>query len=190
MESDIVIGGAPAGVGFTLGGVADTDARVALTNGWTAEVLSGTQTIVAQGAGASGYEASRDTGLESAQQALDLFCIRGTLSLPIVQVETSHFAWWTESSRTIVRIVGVADFKADVNVSASVVHIHGNPKPPLPVAWHPSFRYFRVAQVSTDLFDAYRNLYLALESILTSMVPVVGSERESLWLRRALRQVD
>jgi hypothetical protein len=188
MGSEIVIGSAPTGAGFTFGGIARTDAQVALTSGWTAEVLAGTQTIVARGRRASGYEAVRDAGLDAAQEALDLLCIRGTLSLSIVRVETSHFAWWTESSRTIMRIVGVADLNVGVTVTASVVDAHGNPKhaTPLPVVWHPSFRYFRVSQTSTDLFDAYRNLYLALESILTTIVPVRHSERESSWLRRAL----
>src|SRR6266699_2490443 len=174
MVSEIVIGSAPTGAGFSLGGTVRSDAQVALTSGWTAEVLAGTQTIVARGPQASGYETARDAGLDAAQEALDVFCIRGTLSLAVVRVEATHFAWWTDSARTIMRVVGVVDRNVGVTATLSVVDTHGNPKlvPPLPVVWHPSFRYFRVSQTSTDLFDAYRNLYLALESILTTMVPV------------------
>jgi hypothetical protein len=193
MVSGIVIGSAPMGAGFTLGGIARTDAQVALTAGWTAEVLAGTQTIVARGPQASGYETARDASLNAAQEALDVFCIRGTLSLTIVRVEATHFAWWTDSAETIMRIVGAADHNVSLTATLSVVDAHGNPNPvpPLPVVWHPSFRYFRVSQTSTDLFDAYRNLYLALESILTTVVPPIGRpESESKWLRRALRQID
>jgi hypothetical protein len=196
MVSEIVIGSAPTGAGFTLGGIARSDAQVALTSGWTAEVLAGTQTIIARGPQASGYETARDAGLDAAQEALDVFCIRGTLNLTIVRVEATHFAWWTDSAETIMRILGVADHNVSLTATLSVVNAHGNPKPapPLPVVWHRSFRYFRVSQISTDLFDAYRNLYLALESILTTMVPVGQvngrSEPESIWLRRALRQID
>ncbi len=90
-----------------------------------------------------------------------------------------------------MRIVGVADHSVSLTATLSVVDAHGNPKPapPLPVVWHPSFRYFRVSQTSTDLFDAYRNLYLALESILTTIVPFDRSVAESQWLERALRQI-
>jgi hypothetical protein len=46
------------------------------------------------------------------------------------------------------------------------------PPPPRPPAtWHESMRYFRLAQVTDDLFDAYRNLYLALVSLLTKLAP-------------------
>jgi hypothetical protein len=196
MVSEVVIGSAPTGAGFSLGGTVLTDAQVALTSGWTAEVLAGTQTIVARGPQASGYEIALDAGLNAAQEALDVFCIRGTLSLAVVRVEATHFAWWTDSARTIMRVVGVVDRNVGMTATLSVVDSHGNPKPvpPLPVVWHESFRYFRVSQTSTDLFDAYRNLYLALESILTTMVPVLQlsngrSEPESSWLKRALRKI-
>jgi hypothetical protein len=192
MVSEIVIGSAPTGAGFTLGGIARSDAQVALTSGWTAEVLAGTQTIVARGPQASGYEAARDASLDAAQEALDVFCIRGTLNLTIVRVEANHFAWWTDSAETIMRIVGVADHNVSLTATLSVVDAHGNPTPvpPLPVGWHPSFRYFRVSQTSADLFDAYRNLYLALESILTTIVPFGRSKSEREWFERALRYID
>lgn len=52
--------------------------------------------------------------------------------------------------------------------------------------WHPSFRYFRLAQVSDEVFDAYRNLFLALESILSTAMPPEKHEREFDWIARAL----
>jgi hypothetical protein len=47
-------------------------------------------------------------------------------------------------------------------------------------------RYFRQAQVSTDVFDAFRNLYLALEAILSTIAPPGPGEPEGGWLKRAL----
>lgn len=56
-------------------------------------------------------------------------------------------------------------------------------------------RYFRLSQTTTDLFDAFRNLYLALESLLSTVEPMrmrpngrPESERE--WLNRALRAAE
>src|SRR5258708_22672304 len=126
MVSEIVIGSAPTGAGFTLGGIARSDAQVALTSGWIAEVRAGTQTIVARGPQASGYETARDASLDAAQEALDMFCIRGTLNLTIVRVEATHFAWWTDSAETIMRIVGVADHNGSLSAPLSVVYAHGN----------------------------------------------------------------
>jgi hypothetical protein len=51
---------------------------------------------------------------------------------------------------------------------------------------HIAFRYYRLAQTTDDLFDAYRNMYLAFELLLSSQHPVSKGEREIDWLRRAL----
>jgi hypothetical protein len=62
-------------------------------------------------------------------------------------------------------------------------------------AWHPSLRYFRVSQYTEDLFDSYRNMYLALEATLSDVVPQLTTpsgrvtEGEGEWLRRALNVV-
>ena len=58
--------------------------------------------------------------------------------------------------------------------------------------WHESFRYFRLAQSTDDLFDAFRNIYLAVEAVLSTIAPQhLGrsgrpSEGEGDWFKRAL----
>jgi hypothetical protein len=71
------------------------------------------------------------------------------------------------------------------------------PQPePNPLVWHESFRYFRLSQITDDLFDAYRNAYLALESVLSSIAPQPTNpagkvtEREGDWFKRALIEAD
>jgi hypothetical protein len=68
--------------------------------------------------------------------------------------------------------------------------VEREPSPDPEPAWHPSFRYFRLAQVSDEVFDAYRNLYLALEAILSTETPRGRGERESDWLLRALTEAQ
>ncbi len=56
-------------------------------------------------------------------------------------------------------------------------------------------RYFRLSQSTTDLFDAFRNLYLALESILSTLEPVLlrpngRHEGEGAWVKRALATAE
>jgi hypothetical protein len=58
-----------------------------------------------------------------------------------------------------------------------------------PLAWSPSFRFFRLSQASDDLFEAYRNMFLALEAIFSELHPKHPGEREKDWLIRAFREV-
>ena len=53
--------------------------------------------------------------------------------------------------------------------------------------WQPSYRYFRLSQTTPDLFDAYRDAYLALESVLSDLAPQQAGERDRDWFLRALR---
>lgn len=95
-----------------------------------------------------------------------------------------------------MRIHDNHDFGFRVNGTATATDAAGNPMPPQPppkYTWHESYRYFRLSQATDDLFDAYRNLFLALESILTTIEPVrkktsgKGWETERDWLTRAIR---
>ena len=84
-----------------------------------------------------------------------------------------------------------------LSATAEVRDSAGNPiasSPPPPKKWDESLRYYRVCESSEDLFDSFRNLYLALESILSSIVPtrktLRGSpEGEGAWLERSLKHV-
>ena len=91
---------------------------------------------------------------------------------------------------TVVTIdIQMAPMRAVVKDAAG--NIVPQPAPPTPV-WHGSLRYFRLAQVTDDLFDAYRNLYLALEAILDRIAPQTvnaagkPNEPEGQWFKRAL----
>jgi hypothetical protein len=73
--------------------------------------------------------------------------------------------------------------------SLTATDINGVPLPPSPVpqpVWDESFRYYRLSQSTDDLFDAYRNLYLGLESLLSLIRPKMKREKEGDWLRAAL----
>ena len=58
--------------------------------------------------------------------------------------------------------------------------------------WHECLRYYRVSESTSDLYDSFRNLYLAIESLLSEITPRLtnasgrSSEGEGVWLRRAL----
>lgn len=75
------------------------------------------------------------------------------------------FAVWAPSpGLPVLRIV------SEVHTTFSGT-VGGPPHPPC-AAWHESMRFFRVSQTTDNRFDAFRNLYLALESILSKIAPV------------------
>jgi hypothetical protein len=118
-----------------------------------------------------------------ANRALDLMAVRSIGSYALAD-QTSPFIWWGGAPNTTIRIVGETHTTFSLTI--------GGPPSPRQSAWHESMRYFRMSQTTTDLFDAFRNLYLALESILSTIAPVrLGArgrpaEGESAWTRRAL----
>lgn len=49
---------------------------------------------------------------------------------------------------------------------------------------HIGFRYYRLAQSTEDLYDGFRNMYLAFEVLLSSKYPKVRGEQEPLEFSR------
>jgi hypothetical protein len=118
-----------------------------------------------------------------ANKALDLMAVRSIGSYALVD-QSSPYICWTGKPNTTIRMVS----ETYMNFAMTL----GGPPNPPPSTWHESMRYFRISQTTTDLFDAFRNLYLALESILSTVAPVhlrsngQPAESESAWTKRAL----
>jgi hypothetical protein len=62
------------------------------------------------------------------------------------------------------------------------------PAPPPAIPHHPAFRFYRLSQLTDDLFDAYRNAYLSLECLVSGESPQdkKNREKELDWLKRVL----
>jgi hypothetical protein len=155
-----------------------------LGDGVTAEVREGSGAAVLGGFGAATTldEVARNArGLVNL--ALDLMAVRslGTYSLTD---GTSPTITWAGGGATTMRTT--SDLHMTFGGTAG-----GPPNPP-PGVWHPSMRYFRLSQTTTDLFDAFRNLYLAIESLLSTVEPMQmkangrPGEQERDWIERAL----
>jgi len=170
---------------FVLDRCPKADLSEPLGGGWTVEARKHSRCVVARGPTLSCYEEARDRSLETAQRGLDLCVFRGIDRLTIVEVEESHLTWWVDNGHSILRLVSIGTLPFSMSVSGEVIDRDGNVKPdppPVPLAWHDSFRYFRLSQTTNDLFDAYRNIYLALESILSDAVPKKNKkERGNGW---------
>ena len=162
---------------------------VNLPQGAEVEVRSGVPAVVVRGVSATGHESVMVQGPELANRALDLLAMGGVATLALADVWSCHVACWPASEGTVVRIWSSAALTMKVQAAAVVRGPDGavrsagtgiNPE------WHASMRYLRMSEITDDLFDAFRNVYLALESLLNRLQPRTPGEREGPWLRRAL----
>lgn len=126
-------------------------------------------------------------GHEAIQESLDILSFDNEADLACTDVSDEHLVWWEDSGGQHLRIVDNGDVTASTSTSATAYDEDGNviENSSPPTEWHEAMRYFRLAQVTNDLFDAYRNIYLSFERILSHIEPK-GSEGEGAWLRRAL----
>jgi hypothetical protein len=187
---------ATSGAAFLLNSASKVSEVVSCPGGWEVQVKAGGRYVIARKPIAVGdYVKSRDAAFVAAQQGLDLLSIARTTDIGIRNAETEHLVWWHEAAGEVLRTKHVSTVSMAFTAKAVAMGPDGKPKPEPPVPpvnWHESLRYFRLSQVTDDLFDSYRNLYLALESILDRMAPQMvkssgkPGEPEGQWFKRAL----
>jgi len=178
---------ASAGGAFRLSEAAVEDATDIIGD-WTIEVRAGSEIVVARSTGGATYEEARDDALAAANKGLDFLCLRGATPMAIRHAGSEHIVWWSEDSQSVIRLLSIPTQTLHVG---KVTVTGGTPVVPPPPEWHESARYFRLSQLTDDLFDSFRNVYLALESILDHIAPQRTTpplEREGEWFRRALTE--
>jgi hypothetical protein len=165
---------------------------VNLPQGAEVEVRSGVPAVVVRGISAADHESVMVQGPELANRALDILAMGGVATLALADVWSCHVAWWPASEATVVRIWSSAELTMKVQAAAVVRGQDATVRSPateITPEWHASMRYLRMSETTDDLFDAFRNVYLALESLLNRLQPRTPREREGPWLRRALTWV-
>lgn len=106
--------------------------------------------------------------------------------------------WWTSKvNGKVLRWTAVENEPEDI-FQGIAQHYHDlvrsnlppsvNVAPPAVIPpWHVSFRYFRLAQIAEDRVEAFRNTFLALESVLDHIFPSNGASLgETAWIEAAL----
>jgi hypothetical protein len=187
-------GAACSGGAFGLRDTAREDDFVTV-DGWEAEVRKGQRVVVAGGGSERGYEEALRAALMHSQKALDLMSVCGKNDLVIQNFDEDHIIWWPEPGGLAVRVVAFAALAMDIGAATLVRGSASPPAAPPLIPWHESFRYFRLSQTTEDLFDAYRNAYLALESVLSDIAPRHRNARgkpegEGAWFKRALAEAN
>lgn len=156
------------------------------------EIRNQCQSVVARTPAVTSYEEALDCSMDIAQRGLDMLSVRGIENLNTINISNEHLVWWAGAEGLTIRIFTIKgpDYFVRLNIPLLAAKGEAVPAMVMPMQGHDSFRYFRLSQTTDDLFDAYRNLYLALESILSDTVPIVPGERETAWLKRAFVEVS
>jgi hypothetical protein len=179
---------------FLLTQRAKTSCTIQPETGAEVELRQGSGFLVARCHDCLSAEQAFDNAHEIAQKGLDILTAAGQRPTQITDAYTEVLLWWRQGHQQILRIVSVMPAGIEISMSLQVIK-NGHIVPPSPRPtpnWHPSLRYFRLSQATDDLTEAFRNAYLAFESILSFRYPRGTSpfERERVWLTRALRAVD
>lgn len=187
--ADSVGTGYRSGVLLPLTGSSTRNRRVTVTDD-CAEVSTGASEVIIRFAQDNPPETLLDSAAVLAADALDILAAEGGPFVTLGPPNDFNLLWWTEGAERFARIVLPIAFRTrvrcDVEVIPGVGRVLSQTPKPSPVP-HESLRYFRLSQCTDSLFDAFRNAYLALESILADIRPKAAREREREWLLAALR---
>ena len=138
--------------------------------------------------GSSSRHDAMAQGTELMHQALDLHSMLGRADLQVRDTRNEFMVWWADSARHHLLLSSTVTFTMKVGPVQAVVHdASGNLIPhvqPTP-SHHLGFRFFRLSQVTDDLYDAFRNMYLAFECLLSARHPKT-QRQEIQWLTDAL----
>jgi hypothetical protein len=184
-------GARSSGAAFTLTAAAPKSASIAVGSRWRVSVRKGSDSLVVRGGRSRSCEVAWENSMDAAHRGLDLLSLTGVVNLSMLNPEEDYAVWWLDGSDLVMRLFTVETFGYEMSIKPQVRDASGRlvRQPKKRPVWHESYRFFRLAQVTDDILDAYRNLYLALECLLDEACPHKYREPEDAWLRRALQPI-
>lgn len=156
----------------------------------------GSTSLMVRGLSEVSFDECFLAAVDVANRGLDILAISGRGTLALADTEAENTVWIQTESGPALRIWSVSPLpmptmRLQLQVRDASGEVKAQPTEPDP-QWHEAFRYFRLAQATDDLYDAFRNLYLALEALLSTVAPQNlrpdgrPAEGEGAWFRRAL----
>lgn len=171
-------------------------------DGWTTRVVASTNRVVTHGMpAATSWEEAHSEALRAANNALDYMCMTGACNAAIREDLDDCIVWWpnaagnvTMRARSVItQQIHFGPLVFEVRDAAG--NLRPSPTPPTP-AVHDAFRLIRMALTSRYLYDSYRNMFLALESLLSDIRPQQlkpdgrPAESERVWFTDAMKLAD
>lgn len=160
-------------------------------DGWEVEVKAGYASLVARTTEDLDEPALHERAINVAGIALDIMAVADFQPL-LLKSPGNDFIIFTRGDPVTLRLHNLVSFGVSVSPpSVSITGADGTVRllPQRMPMWSPAFRFYRLSQTSNDVFDAYRNLFLALEALLDESITKKGKgEREQPWLTRAFSE--
>jgi hypothetical protein len=138
------------------------------------------------------FDVVKQEGMVALTQALDLFSVQMNQTSNLSKPGDTFFTLYRETMRQALRLHATFDMAISMHVAITVRDKDGNerPEPERPLLrWNRAFRYYRLSQLAADVYEAYRNLYLAFEALVAAHYPRGKNERESAWVRRCFQEI-
>lgn len=159
---------------------------IELPDGWDVFLSSETAYIVAQTEQDIPREEVFESSFGAATRALDVFSIVSDFHGQTSDSRDDHILWWEgDNEENILKLVGTAPLETRARARITV---NGEKSTPTIPEWNESFRYFRLSILTEDIFDAYRNQFLAVEYFLSNIWPRETEEHIGDWMERALSE--
>lgn len=159
---------------------------------WEFELSQGSGFLVARRKESLNREASLRDGYEKAERFLDIISFESSETVEIMAPGRSYVLLFERDGRSILERVVTSDNPMSIQLTITQLDSDGQavPPPPVPPAmWIPALRFYRLSQASRNPYEAYRNLWLGLEALLSVAAPKNRNEKEGIWLRRSLGQI-
>ena len=160
---------------------------------WQVEFFQNSSACVARTIHKLSLDEIQSLGFCRTQIALDMLSVKNILSSTLDDPARSNIGVYHSTDRSVLYYYGLATFPMSITADIRQIDASGNvisPSLPPEPLWQESFRYYRLSQSSKDLFEAYRNLFLAFEALLNAICPKSKSEKEGEWLRRSLSVIN
>jgi len=169
-----------------------TISKVERLGDWELELRRGSGFLVARRTRSLAREEILREGYEQAERLLDILSFENVSTIEIGAPGRCHILLFERGGKSVIERVATADNPMSIHVRFTQIGPDGQtvPQPPSPPAkWISALRFYRLSQMSRSPLEAYRNLWLGLEVLLSAEVPKAPKEKEGEWLRRALSQI-
>ncbi len=158
---------------------------------WTVGIITGSKAIYAS---TKNYFDTEEKRFNFSYLAIQRFLDRLVLvKKPALAIENDKdkqvsLLITNENSRKTLNIFAKDFQKFEIGLEYEIRDMEGNilTKTSPINEYKPSVRYFRMSQLAEGLLDAYRYLYLAVESSLNDFFPKTRRDRERTWIGKAV----
>lgn len=159
---------------------------------WTVSVRGGSKLLVVHAPIELGIDQIFPVALAQANLGLDYLCGIGACDATLDRPYNESLTWSLAGSEVTMRATRISPGEMSMSAEVTVRDMDGNeiPQPSAaPPQLHDALRFIRMARTGEVLFDAYRNMFLAMEAVLHYLYPQQGIG-EGAWFRNALAHVD